>query len=315
MKKAIAKPPAKPGAPIHMTSLPQREREALRLRLFALWEKGTSVAQAAAELNLRSLTVKKNYARFETEGRDGAYEKPHGFALLSESVLDRTAEDALVAAISAGAPGDNAPGHALWCAGAVVDFFRARFGKAISRKAAIGTLRRLGFACTPPIPSDRIKAFRDWQKESLPEIRQMARNRQALAVWFDETLAAPISANTLKHNRKEALSADPSRRCKTLTAMFLSGETFFLRNDGELEPDAFRSFVEGLRQEAGDRPLVILMEDHRWLWNDEMSAWRKELRDAGKLWIRCYPRLHRPALVKSPKRPRASLEDILDALH
>ena len=29
MKKAIAKPPAKPGAPIHMTSLPQREREAL----------------------------------------------------------------------------------------------------------------------------------------------------------------------------------------------------------------------------------------------------------------------------------------------
>ena len=317
MKKPPAKQPAKPAkpAPIHMTSLPQREREALRLRLFALWEKGVPAGQAAAELNLRPLTVKKNYDRFETEGRDGAYEKPHGFALLTQSVPDRDAEDALVAAISAGPPGDNAPGHALWCADAVIGFYCACFGKDISRNTAIGILRRLGFACTPPIPSDRIKAFRDWQKESLPEIRQMARSRHALAVWIDETLAAPISANTLKHNRKDTLSSDLAPRCKTLTAMFLSGETFFLRNDGELEPDAFRSFVEGLRQEADDRPLVILMEDRRWLWNDGMSAWRKELRDAGKLWIRCYPRLHRPALVKSPKRPRASLEDILDALH
>ena len=317
MKKPPSKQPAKPvkPAPIHMTSLPQREREALRLRLFGLWEKGVPAGQAAAELNLRVLTVKKNYDRFETEGRDGAYEKPHGFALLSQSAPDRDAEDALVAAISAGAPGDNAPGHALWCADAVIGFYRARFGKDISRNTAIGILRRLGFACTPPIPSDRIKAFRDWQKESLPEIRQMARSRHALAVWIDETLAAPISANTLKHNRKDALSADLAPRCKTLTAMFLSGETFFLRTDGELEPDAFRSFVEGLRKEVDDRPLVILMEDRRWLWNEGMSFWRKELRDAGKLWIRCYPRLHRPALVKSPKRPRASLEDILDALH
>ena len=298
-------------APIHMTSLPQRERETLRLRLFALWEKGVPAAQAATGLNLRISTVKTNYARFETEGRDGAYEKPHGFALLTRSDPDRAAEEALVAAIAAGIPGDNAPGRSLWSADAVIDFFRVRFGRAISRTKAMGTLRRLGFARTVPVPSDRIKVFREWQEANLPEIRKLARSHHAHVAWVDETLAVPLSSNTLKHNRASALAP----RCKTLSAMFLTGETFFRRLDGDLAPDAFRSFVQGLMAEQGNRPLVILMEDRRWLWSDEVAVWRKELRDAGRCWIRCYPRLHRPALVKSPKRPRAALEDILDALH
>lgn len=314
MKKPLSKPAAKP-ATIHISSLPQREREALRLRLFELWEKGVPAAQAAAEVNVKPITVRKNYARFETEGRDGAYEKPHGFALLAQSSQDRGAEDALVSAIAAGAPGDSAPGHALWSLTAVTAFYRERFGKDIDRDKASGILRRLGFARTPPVPSERIKAFREWKKENIPEIRMMARNHHALVAWVDETLQNPVSSNTLKYNRGTALPADLAQPRKTLTAMFLTGETFFLGVDGDLTPEIFRSFVEGLQTDQDDRPLVLLMEDRGWLWSDEMTAWRKQLRDAGKLWIRCYPRLHRPPLVKSPKRPRASLEEILAALH
>ncbi|MBR4252688.1 MAG: hypothetical protein IKQ15_10400 [Kiritimatiellae bacterium] len=326
MKKRPAKQPAKaaapapkapprPAAPIYMNALPQREREALRLRLFALWEKGVPAEKASADLHIRIITVRKNYARFEQEGASGAYEKPHGFALISKSEPDREAEDALVAAIAAGAPGDSAPGHAVWSASTVIDFYRTRFGKTLSRTAAVNLLRRLGFLNGSPVPSDRIKLFRDWEKENLPEIRALARNLHALVAWVDETLATPMSSSAIRHNRDATLPADLAPRYKTLSAMFLTGELFFRRLDGDLTPGFLGEFLEGLRAEQGNRPFVFLMEDRRRLWNDEMTAWRKEQRDAGKLWIRCYPRLHRPSLIKTPRPPRASLEDILDALH
>lgn len=291
-----------------LKSLPLRQRTVVRQRLFEAFGQGLGYAEAAEKFNLRPVTVRQIFKRFQRDGESAVHEKPHGSPEHVKPFLSPAEMDALEAALAAGGPREaGVEGVALWSVRAVMEWGRQRCGKDLPARAALSALQRLGYSKESPLPETR-KVIRDWKKENFREFRNMALGKGAIMHWCGEMIASPRSARIRNRPEQSALPEAAVPCVGIFAAQQNNGATYFLPLRERMTPEWFKSFVEGLMADVG-KPLFLIVEDRPAYRTGVMEEWGREQRHAGKLWMRYCPKLQRPRLPgQEPARKRLEID-------
>jgi len=240
-------------------------QHALRLQAIKAVRKGRLVADVADAFGVTERTVYRWLARYAGGGQRGlqnlsrsgrpAKVTPEEMAWIGRTVQEETPQQLKLP-------------YALWTLSLIREVIRRKFGKTLALGSVSRIMKLLGFSAQKPLyeawQQDPV-LVRQWESETYPEIRAVARRVGARIYFVDEagirsdyhtgTTWAPVGQTPVVRVTGRRFSLN------MISAVGPQGEFRFMVHQGSVTAKVFRTFLQRLLVGA-QGPVFVVVDGH-----------------------------------------------------
>lgn len=255
--------------------LEQRRRQAV-----LLYRKGEEIGEIARLVGSHRNTVGRWISSWKETGVRALKPKRRGVSVGSGRTLTGEQEKEIRKRIVDKTPDQLKLPFALWTREAVADLILRECGMDMPVRTVGDYLKRWGM--TPQKPVKRAyersePAVKRWLEEDYPRIKAQAKKDGAEIQWLDETglqsgenrgrSFAPRGKTPVRRHR------GTPEKANMVSSVTNQGKLRFMFYEGRFNQDVLKRYLKRLVEDAGDRPLVVIMDNHPSHHGKRLKAW------------------------------------------